>query len=133
MNTLYDIAAPSFVARGASPSTIRRAVDRRGLAIFGAATAAALLLGAVMLFAIWARTRVTEAAYRLAAAAQEQQQLLRDREALLIKLSALRSPQRLQEIARRLGMSPAPAERTVVIVDSPAVKSPSATAMAARQ
>jgi cell division protein FtsL len=111
------IAAPSFVARGASPSAIRRAVDRRGLAIFAAALSAALLLSGVLLFATWSRTRVTAAGYALSKAVREHQQLLREREALLVQVSHLRSPGRLREVARKLRMGPAPASRTVVIVD----------------
>jgi cell division protein FtsL len=107
---------PSYLGRGATPSMIRRAVDRRGLAVFGAATAAALLLGGVMLFAIWARTRVTSAGYELAKASREHQQLLRKREALQLELARLRSPQRLQAVAEKLGMGPATAARTVVLL-----------------
>ena len=109
---------PSFVARGATPSMIRRAVDRRGLAVFGAATAAALLLGGVMLVAIWARTRVTQEGYELAQASRQHQHLLREREALQFKGAQLRSPQRLHALAAKLGMGVAPAARTVVLVGS---------------
>ena len=114
---LTSLPPPSFVARGATPSTIRRAVDRRGLAIFGAATAAALLLGGVMLFAIWARTRVTSAGYELARTAREGRDLLSARDSLRVTVAQLRSPQRLAQVAKKLGMGPAPADRTVVIDD----------------
>jgi cell division protein FtsL len=110
-------APPSFVARGATPSMVRRAVDRRGLAIFASATAAALLFAGVMLFAIWARTRVTAAGYALDKAVRENQELLRKREGLLIQVAQLKSPGRLQELAKKLGMGAPPAHRTVVLVD----------------
>lgn len=112
-----SLPPPSFVARGATPSTIRRAVDRRGLAVFGAATAAALLLGGVMLFAIWARTRVTSLGYELAKAEKEHRALLQQKASLTLQLAAQKSPARLQAIAKKLRMGPAPASRTVVLVD----------------
>src|SRR5438105_2338466 len=122
---------PSFIARGATPSMIRRAVDGRGLAVFGAATAAALLLGGVMLFAIAARTRVTQAGYELAQASREHQQLLREREALQLKLARLRSLERLHDLAAKLGMGPAPASRTVVLVGPQQARPPPAADLVA--
>ncbi len=121
---MTSLPPPSFLARGASPSMIRRAVDRRGLAVFAAATAAALLASFVLLFAIWARTRVTQAGYDLATASREHQQLLRERESLQYKVARLKSPQRLRDVAARLGMGVAPASRTIVLVGSREVKSP---------
>ena len=121
---ITSLPPPSFIARGATPSMIRRAVDHRGLAIFGAATAAALLLGGVLLFATWARTRGTQAGYELGKASQEHQALLREREALQFKLAQLRSPKRLRDLAEKLGMAPAPAARTVVLVGPREVKQP---------
>src|SRR5437868_7887815 len=112
-------SAPSFVARGATPSMVRRAVDRRGLAIFTSATAAALLLACVALFAIWARTRVTAAGYALDKAVREHQELLRKREALTVQVAELKAPGRLQAVAKKLGMGPPTADRTVVIVEGP--------------
>jgi hypothetical protein len=108
---------PSFVARSANPSLIRRAVDRRGLAVFAASICAALLLAGVMLFAIWARTRVTSAGYALDKAVREHQALLREREGLTVQAAYQRSPGRLMALAKKLGMGPAPADRTVVLVE----------------
>jgi cell division protein FtsL len=111
---------PSFVARGASPSVIRRAVDRRGLAVFASAMAAALLLGGVMLFAIWARTRVTAAGYALDQAVRQHQELTRRHEALTLEAAKLKSSVRLEQLARKLGMGPAKSDRTVVLYAGPA-------------
>ena len=124
-------APPSFVARGATPSVIRRAVDRRGLAIFGAATAAALLLGGVCMFAIFARTRVTASGYALDKAVREHQALLREREALTVQVARLRSGGRLQAVAKKLGMAPPTAARTIVITSGkPAEAAPQAPLVA---
>ena len=115
----------------ATPSMITRAADRRGLQMFVVATLAALLIGGVMLFAIWARTRVTEDGYRLARLAREHQQLLREREALLVTVSRLRGPGRLEAEARRLGLGPPASGRTVVLVENAAAGS-ARTLVAAR-
>lgn len=113
-----SFAPPSFVARGASPSAIRRAIDARGMATFAAATAAALLVAFVLVFAVWARTRVTAGGYELARLAREHHLLLRERESLTLQLGQLRGAGRLTEAARMLGMGPPPAGRTVVITDA---------------
>ena len=105
-----------------TPSAISRAVDRRGLQMFVTAMLAAVLLGGVMLFAIWARTRVTEDGYRLSRLAREHQQLLREREALLVTVARLRGPGRLEAEARRLGLGPPAAGRTVVLVEEAAAE-----------
>jgi cell division protein FtsL len=107
----------SFIARGDSPSTIRRAIDRRGLATFAAALSACALLGAGALAQAWIRTQVTQEGYRLSRLSSEHGQLLRERERLQFELGALSRPARIEELARtKLGMGPAPAERTVVVV-----------------
>src|SRR5438128_3822821 len=110
-----SLSSPGFTLRGASSSAARRAADRRGLAVFGSATSAALLLAGVMLFAIWARTRVTAEAYALEKAVRAHQELLRRHEALLVQVAQLKSPGRLQALARKLGMGPPDSGRTVVI------------------
>ena len=131
---MRNSAPPSFVARGATPSVIRRAIDRRGLAIFGAATVAALLLGGVSIFAIWARTRVTASGYALDKAVREHQALLREREALTVRVANLRSAGRLQGLATKLRMGPPTAGQTVVIVEGkPAAEAPQRGALVAER
>jgi cell division protein FtsL len=108
----------SFVTRAASPSVIRRAIDRRGLARFVAGTAACTLLAAAALFHAWVRTQVTEEGYRLSRVSAENQQLLREREHLTLQAALLKSPGRIEQLAReKLGMGPARAEQIVVLAE----------------
>ena len=106
-----------FASRARTPSAVGRAVERRGLAIFAAATGAALLLAGAMLFAIWARTRVTAAGYQLDKSVREHQQLLREREGLQLQLARLKGAGRLHALAQKLGMAPPPSARTIVLVE----------------
>jgi cell division protein FtsL len=107
----------SFAGRAASPSSIRRAVDKRGLLDFGAATAACGLLAVAALGHAYLRTRVTEEGYRLSRLSAESHDLSREHEALQIRAAELKSPQRIEELARtRLGMAPPPVDRVVVLV-----------------
>jgi cell division protein FtsL len=100
-----------------TPSHIRRNIDRRGLANFTAtATACALVAGAMLLHA-WVRTRVTERGYQLSRLSAEYHELTRDHESLQIRAAELKSPQRVEELARaRLGMGPPAVDRVVVLV-----------------
>jgi cell division protein FtsL len=125
----------SFVARAASPSMVRRAIDRRGLARFVAGTAACALLAAAALFHAWMRTQVTEEGYRLSQVSAENQQLLREREHLTLQAAQLKSPGRIEQLAReKLGMGPAKAEQLVVLAEKKLQVTPraSGTAVARR-
>jgi cell division protein FtsL len=107
----------SFLGRGASPSTVRRAVDKRGLLDFGAATTACALLAVAALGHAYLRTRVTEEGYRLSRLSAESHDLAREHEALQISAAELKSPQRIEELARtKLGMSAPSVDRVVVLV-----------------
>jgi cell division protein FtsL len=107
----------SFVSRGASPSTIRRAVDKRGFLDFATATAACGLLAVAALGHAYLRTRVTEEGYRLSRLSAESRELSREHETLQIRAAELKSPSRIEELARtKLGMTPAPVDRVVVLV-----------------
>jgi cell division protein FtsL len=106
----------SFVQRAATPSLIRRAIDRRGFARLAAGSLACALLASVALFHAWMRTQVTEQGYRLSQLAQEQRRLLDERDRLTRQVGELRTPARIESLARdRLAMGPAPTERTVVL------------------
>jgi hypothetical protein len=103
--------------QGASASTIRRAVDKRGLLDFVAATAACALIAAAALGHAWLRTRVTEEGYRLSRLAAESRELVREHEALQIRAGELKSPRRIEELARaKLSMAPPPLDHVVVLV-----------------
>ena len=107
----------SFIGRGASPSTIRRAVDKRGFLDFATATAACGLLAAALLGHAWLRTKVTEEGYRLSRLSAESRDLAREHETLQIRAAELKSPSRIEELARmKLGMAPPPVDRVVVLV-----------------
>jgi cell division protein FtsL len=103
--------------RAASPSTIRRAVDKRGLLDFGTATGACALLAVALLGHAYLRTRVTEEGYRLSRLSAESHELSREHEGLQIRAAELKSPQRIEELARaKLGMTAPPMDRVVVLV-----------------
>ena len=100
-----------------SPSMIRRNIDRRGLSNFGATALACALVAAAMLLHAWVRTRVTEQGYRLSRLSAEYRELTREHETLQIHAAELRSPQRIEELARiRLNMGPPSTDRVVVLV-----------------
>ncbi|HEY2028338.1 MAG TPA: cell division protein FtsL [Myxococcales bacterium] len=101
----------------ASQSTIRRAVDRRGLLDFATATLACSFIALAALGHAYLRTRVTEEGYRLSRLSAESRELAREHEALQIRAAELKSPQRIEELARtKLGMAPPPLDRVVVLV-----------------
>ena len=101
-----------------TPSLIlRRAIDRRGLATFVAGTLACALIALSALFHAWVRTRVTEEGYRLSRLSAEHRELSREHERLQFHAAQLKSPQRIEELARaRLGMGPPTVDRVVVLV-----------------
>jgi cell division protein FtsL len=100
-----------------TPSGIRRNLDRRGLANFVAATLSCVLLGGAALMHAWVRTRVTEQGYRLSRLSVEYRELSREHQTLQLKAAELRSPQRIEELARtKLSMGPPPLDRVVVLV-----------------
>ncbi len=106
-----------MIRQAESPSTIRRNVDRRGLAIFGAFVLASAFITASLLFHAWLRTKTTERGYELSQLSAEHRELVRQHEALQIRAAELKSPQRIEELARaRLGMGPASVDRVVVLV-----------------
>lgn len=103
--------------RTGTSSTIRRAVDRRGLATFAAGTLACTLVAGAALFHASVRTRVTEEGYRLSRLSAEHRDLSREHERLQFQAAQLKSPQRIEELARRrLGMGPPSVDRVVVLV-----------------
>ena len=121
----------SFLGRGQSASVIRRAIDRRGLRHFLAATLSCVLLAGAALTHVWLRTRVTEKGYLLSKLSGEHQRLLRERERLTLQTGQLSSPARLEELATsRLSMGPPPAERTVVLVQTAPVAEKTKSALA---
>jgi cell division protein FtsL len=97
-------------------SFVRRAIDRRGLANFAAATLACVLVAAAALFHLWIRTRVTERGYQLSRLSSEYRDLTREHESLQVQAAELKSPQRIEELAReKLGMGPPAMDRVVVL------------------
>jgi cell division protein FtsL len=105
-------------------SFVRRNIERRGLASFAAATLACVLIAAAALFHLWIRTRVTERGYQLSRLSVEYHDLTREHESLQIKAAELKSPQRIEELAReRLGMGP-PALDHVVVLAGGALRAP---------
>jgi cell division protein FtsL len=105
-------------------SYIRRAADRRGLRNFYATALACALVASAMLLHAWVRTRVTEQGYVLSRLSAEYRELTREHEALQLEAAQLRSPQRIEELARtRLSMSAPSIDRVVVLVGG-AVRDP---------
>ena len=112
-------ASPRVASRGGPPGAlgVRSAIDRRGFATFVAATLACTLVAAAALFHLWIRTRVTERGYQISRLSSEYRDLARERESLQIKAAELKSPQRIEELAReKLGMGPPPVDRVVVLI-----------------
>jgi len=106
----------SFIARADHPSMIRRAIDRRGMKQLAAGTLACALLAFSLLFHAWMRTQVTQEGYRLSRLATEHQQLMRKREELTLQSARLRSPSRIEQLAREeLKMGPPSTDRVVVL------------------
>jgi hypothetical protein len=63
---------------------------------------------------------VTEQGYRLSHLSAEYRELSRQHESLLVSAAQLKSPQRIEELARaRLSMGPPPTERVVVLMEQP--------------
>lgn len=103
--------------RRSSPSRVRRDVERRGLRNFAAGTLSCALIGLAMLLHAWVRTRVTERGYTLSRLSAEHRELVRENEGLRIRAAELKSPQRIEELARtRLQMGPPSFDRVVVLV-----------------
>jgi cell division protein FtsL len=98
-------------------SAVRRKMERRALRSFAAGTLSCAMVAAAMLLHAWVRTRVTEAGYALSRLSVEYRELTREHERLQIAAAELKSPQRLEELARtRLNMGPPPVDRVVVLV-----------------
>jgi len=96
---------------------VRRNLDRRGLSTFAAGTLACALIAAAALLHAWVRTRVTEQGYALSRLSAEYRDLTREHESLQLEAAELRSPQRIEELARtRLSMSAPSIDRVVVLV-----------------
>ena len=92
-------------------------MDKRGFLDFATATAACGLLAVAALGHAWLRTRVTEEGYRLSHLSAEAHDLAREHESLQIRAAELKSPSRIEELARvKLGMAPPPVDRVVVLV-----------------
>src|SRR5207244_3517531 len=98
-------------------SFVRQSIDRRGMATFAAATLACVLVAAAALFHLWIRTRVTERGYQLSRLSSEYRDLTREHESLQLKAAELKSPQRIEQLAReKLAMGPPAMDRVVVLV-----------------
>jgi cell division protein FtsL len=98
-------------------SAVRRTLEKRALHDFAACTAACLLLAGAMLLHAWVRTCVTERGYALSRLSAEHRELWREHERLQLNAAELKSPQRIEELARtRLNMGPPPLDRVVVLV-----------------
>jgi cell division protein FtsL len=109
----------SFLGRAGDPSTIRKHIDRRGLVRFGALAAACAVVAAAALFQIWVRTQVTHEAYRLTRLTNESRALERARRSLEGELARLKSPPRIESLAReKLGMGPAKAEQILILTEN---------------
>jgi cell division protein FtsL len=98
-------------------SAVRRNMERRALRNFAAGTLSCAMVAAAMLLHAWVRTRVTEGGYALSRLSVEYRELVREHERLQIAAAELKSPQRIEELARtRLKMGPPPVDRVVVLV-----------------
>ena len=96
---------------------VRRGVERRGWRNLAACTASCAVVALAMLLHAWVRTAVTERGYELSRLSAEYRDLVRENESLRIRAAELKSPQRIEELARaRLHMGPPSVDRVVVLV-----------------
>ena len=103
--------------RRPGPGSVRRNVERRGLRNFATCTLCCALVGCALLLHAWVRTVVTERGYALSRLSAEYRELVRENEGLRIRAAELKSPQRIEELARtRLHMGPPAVDRVVVLV-----------------
>ena len=103
--------------REGTESSVRRSVERRGLRNFAAGIASCALIACALLLHAWVRTEVTERGYALSRLSAEYRELVRENEGLRIRAAELKSPQRIEELARtRLHMGPPPVDRVLVLV-----------------
>jgi len=100
-----------------SRSSVRRNVELRGWRNFAACAASCAVVGLSMLLHAWVRTAVTERGYALSRLSAEYRELVRENEGLRIRAAELKSPQRIEDLARtRLHMGPPAVDRVVVLV-----------------
>ena len=79
---------------------------------------ASVYLAVFFLFAlgyVWSRVQVTETGYHLRLLEKERERLRGENRALMVEAATLRSPQRLEKIARELGLQQ-PTEKQVVLI-----------------
>jgi cell division protein FtsB len=96
---------------------VRRNVERRGWRNLAACTFSCALVALAMLLHASVRTAVTERGYELSRLSAEYRELVRANESLRIRAAELKSPQRIEELARaRLHMGPPSVDRVVVLV-----------------
>ncbi len=88
----------------------------RRLRAFGAAAAVAAVLTGSALFFVWTRLQVVSWGYRISQASARQEQLRQTNRELRIEAASLRSPGRIEKIARKeLGLDfPRPGQVLVV-------------------
>lgn len=97
-----------MTARQARAERTTRHADRRGSGL-ALAIAAVVLLSAVAVFHVWARTRVLTAGYELGALQKQHAQLQAQNDALHIELAMLTAPDKLEKALQtklsKLGMA----------------------------
>jgi cell division protein FtsL len=69
-----------------------------------------------LIFLVWSRIQVTQLGYKISQASHEQEQLLQKNSALKIEEASLKTPSRIEEIAKnQLGLiNPEPKEKVFV-------------------
>ena len=78
----------------------------------------ARLLGIVVVFAlfhVWARVAVVQTGYEIRKLMEQREELRGDQHALRVEVASLRSPVRLQEAARELGLKKPPEQQVTLI------------------
>jgi len=68
------------------------------------------------LFSVWAHHQVISLGYQISRASQEEQDLLRENKKLRLELAALKSPQRIENIAlKELGFATPQKEQLIIV------------------
>lgn len=110
-----------FYLKQVDNSSIRKEIDRAWIARFGTCLAMISLLVGVLLAQEWERVQIREMGYQMERVRAERDEIQGQNHLLQVERASLRSPQRIDQIARiDLGMMPTSA-RQVMMLDAGAM------------
>jgi len=111
--TVYKQIAIRSSEQGVEAGFLWRGVNRN--LIFVALVVALTFIGC-SLFSVWAHHQVISLGYQISQASQEEQDLLKENKKLRLELAALKSPQRIEDIAlKELGFTSPQKEQLIIV------------------